>query len=69
MRMKTQLHEGGKRKGKGMVEDGCFVRWILFVGKGGEELYSNRVSRWESVAPLQGRVVAVTDLWWKKLNF
>lgn len=67
MRMKTQLHEGGKRKGKGMVEDGCFVRWILFVGKG-EELCSNRVSRWESVAP-KGRVVAVTDLRWKKLNF
>lgn len=37
MRMKTQLHEGGKRKGKGMVEDDCFVRWILFVGKGGED--------------------------------
>lgn len=33
MRMKTQLHEGEKRKGKGRMEECWVLRWIVFREK------------------------------------
>lgn len=31
--MKTQLHEGGKRKGEERMGDCWILKWIVFVGK------------------------------------